>query len=71
MKITKSQLKQLIKEELSETMRGVEGVDSMPPGEEFVGPPNIQIQEKTVEERLEDVEREIRILKRKLTTKVN
>ena len=91
MKITKSQLKKIIKEELkrstvqgqrarrraaaereetlktimdpsvgtqaavktakpakNEAMLDVEGVDSMPPGDEFVGPPNIHSEEHPV-----------------------
>ena len=50
MKITKQHLKQLIKE----AMLDVPGVDDMPPGEEFVGPP--QLSEPSVEDRLARLE---------------
>jgi len=61
--ITKSQLKQLIKEELKyvlseQSLGRLPGVDTMPPGEEFTGP-TPEMVESTVEERLAELERQV------------
>jgi hypothetical protein len=50
MKITKEYIKNLVKE----AMLKVPGVDTMPPGDEFVGPPSLD--DPSVEERLARLE---------------
>ncbi len=67
MKITKQQLRKIIEEELAahnEALLNVPGVDSMPPGYEFVGPP--QLPKKTIEDRVVDIETDLKMIKKKM-----